>query len=194
MIAAFTDTPADSPIGGRRFRCRGTHSSRGSLARSGHMAVTRNLYKEPPPGQVGGPAKTQVSAWFSAVPGGFRRASWSAHTGDFSVWFSSARRRPPRATALSDWLFSLDLPRQCAGESAGTSQCYKREPRDRGKYPRGSGSPMMRPKSLPDSESHTGKTRRSLCHQSPAESRHTPPRLRIARPRFLGDGVLAQRE
>jgi hypothetical protein len=56
------------------------------------------------------------------------------------------------------------------------------------------GAPMMKPKTLPGSESHTGKTPRSLCHQSQAESRHTPPRLMIARPRFLGDGVLAQRE
>src|SRR3712207_1804731 len=56
-------------------------------------------------------------------------------------------------------------PRQCAGESAGTSQCYKREPRDRGKYPRGAGSPVMRPKTLPGSELQTGKTRRSPSHQ-----------------------------
>jgi len=32
----------------------------------------------------------------------------------------------------------------------------------------GSGSPMMRPKTLPGSESHTGKTPRSLSHHSPA--------------------------
>src|SRR5262249_58284354 len=31
-------------------------------------------------------------------------------------------------------------------------------------------------------------------HRRQAESRHTPPGLRIARPRFLSDGVLAQRE
>ena len=48
---------------------------------------------------------------------------------------------------------------------------------------------MMRPKTLPDSESHTGKTRKSLCHQSQTESRHTPPPPRIPRRRFLGDGV-----
>ena len=58
----------------------------------------------------------------------------------------------------------------------------------------GSGSPMMGPKTLPGSESHTGKTPTSLSHQSQTESRHTLPRLMIARPRFLGDGVLAQRE
>src|SRR5262249_24092954 len=58
----------------------------------------------------------------------------------------------------------------------------------------GSRSPMMRPKTLPDSQAHTGKTRRSLSHHWSAESRHTPPKLRIARPRFLCDGVLAQRE
>src|SRR5262249_7764454 len=43
---------------------------------------------------------------------------------------------PARATALSDWLVCLGLPKPCAGEPAGASQCYKREPRDRGKYPR----------------------------------------------------------
>lgn len=47
---------------------------------------------------------------------------------------------------------------------------------------------------LPDSQSHTGKTRRSLSHHWSAELRRTPPKLNIARPRFLCDGVLAQRE
>ena len=55
-------------------------------------------------------------------------------------------------------------PRQCAGESAGTSQCYKREPRDRAKLPRRSGSPVMRPKTLPGSQLQTGKTRTSPSH------------------------------
>ena len=64
-------------------------------------------------------------------------------------------------------------PRPCAGESAGTSQCYKREPRDRAKLPRRSGSPVMRPKTLPDSESHTGKTRRSLTtNHKPSRDTH----------------------
>src|SRR5262245_15681776 len=46
-----------------------------------------------------------------------------------------------------------------------TSQCYEREPLDPAKYPRGSGSPMMGPKTLPGSGLQTGKTPRSLSHQ-----------------------------
>src|SRR5262245_54397309 len=41
-----------------------------------------------------GSCQNPVSAWFSAIPGGFRRASWSAQRGDFSAWFCSARRHP----------------------------------------------------------------------------------------------------
>src|SRR5262249_24697419 len=52
----------------------------------------------------------------------------------------------------------------------------------------------MRPKTLPDSESHAGKTRWSLTTIRQPESRHTPPRVKIARARFLRDGVLAQRD
>ena len=40
-------------------------------------------------------ATVSVSAWFSAVPGGFRRASWSAHRGGFAPWSSSARTLSP---------------------------------------------------------------------------------------------------
>ena len=39
-----------------------------------------------------------------------------------------------------------------------------------------------------------GEDSKESNHQSQTESRHTPPRLKIARSRFLGDGVLAQRE
>src|SRR5262249_59651865 len=74
------------------------------------------------------------------------------------------------------------------------SHCCKREPRDRGNYPHRSGSPVMRPITLPSSECDSGKAPKSLIHQWSAESKHTPPVLRVARPRFLGDGVLAQRE
>src|SRR5262245_57876108 len=80
-------------------------------------------------------------------------------------------RRPKRegtpivASERGDRGTCAPAPRQCAGESAGTSPCYQREPRDRGKYPRGSGSPVRRPKTLPGSELPTGKTRRSLSHQ-----------------------------
>src|SRR5262245_10685821 len=58
----------------------------------------------------------------------------------------------------------------------------------------GTGSPVLGPKPLPGSGSDTGKTRRSLSHHGSAEPRRTPPALRVARPRFLGDGVLAERE
>ena len=58
---------------------------------------------------------------------------------------------------------------------------------------------MVTEPSVPRSElcplrSFTGKTRRSLSHYWSAESRHTLPKLSIARPRFLSDGVFAQRE
>src|SRR5262245_61777910 len=82
-------------------------------------------------------------------------------------WLASGRRcshgRTPRKRKGEG--SGGQAPRPCAGESAGASQCYKREPRDRGKYPRGSGSPVMRPKTLPGSELQTGKTQRSLSHQ-----------------------------
>ena len=49
-----------------------------------------------------------------------------------------------------------------------------------------SGSPRMRPKTLPGSESSTGKARRSLRHQSKRRAEtHTPPGLRIASPGSL---------
>src|SRR5262245_53461919 len=52
-------------------------------------------------------------------------------------------------------------PRQCAGESAGTNSLLQTgTARCREGVP-GSGSPVRRPTTLPDSESHTGKTPRS---------------------------------
>lgn len=55
-------------------------------------------------------------------------------------------------------------PRQCAGESAGRrSRLQTGTTRSRDGVTR-SGSPVMGPKSLPGSESHTGKTRRRLNH------------------------------
>ena len=84
--------------------------------------------------------------------------------------------------------------RQCAGESAVMKSLLQTGTTRFRQGITGSGSPVMRPKTLPDSESHTGKTSRSLSHQRSAESRHTPPALRITRPRFLGDGVLEERE
>ena len=85
-------------------------------------------------------------------------------------------------------------PRRCAGESAGRrSRLQAGTTRSRDGVT-GSGSPVMGPKTLPDSESDTGKTPGSLTTIRQPESRHTPPRLKIARPRFLRDGVLAQRE
>src|SRR5262245_57663221 len=59
--------------------------------------------------------------------------------------------------------------RQCAGEVAVTnhkSLLQTGTTRSREGVP-GSGSPVMRPKTLPDSESHTGKTPGSLSHHSP---------------------------
>src|SRR5262249_3756819 len=52
--------------------------------------------------------------------------------------------------------------RQCAGEVAVITHCCKREPREPGREPPDRGSPVMRPKTLLGSESHTGKTPRSL--------------------------------
>src|SRR5438309_7559231 len=61
--------------------------------------VARLGRKEPPPSQLGGPGKTPLSAWFSAVPGGFGRASWSAQRCEFSACFCWARRRPCQGPA-----------------------------------------------------------------------------------------------
>ena len=90
----------------------------------------------------------------------------------------------------------VPAPRPCAGEVArinhesrlqtGTTRRGERVP--------GSGSPVMGPRTLPGSESSTGTARKSLSHQSKPEPGHTQPALRIAQPRFLSDGVLAQRE
>src|SRR5262245_20074180 len=74
-----------------------------------------------------------------------------------------------------------------------TTHCCKREPHVAERVT-GPGSPLMRPKTLPNSECDSGKAPRGLNHQRSAESRHAPPALRVARPRFLGDGVLADRE
>src|SRR5438132_9773431 len=55
-------------------------------------------------------------------------------------------------------------PRQCAGESAGKrSRLQTGTTRFRDGVT-GSGSPVMGPKTLPGSESHTGKPRRRLSH------------------------------
>src|SRR5262245_15162942 len=76
----------------------------------------------------------------------------------------SKERGDPYSSERGDRGTGAPAARPCAGESAGTSQCYKREPGERGKYPRGSGSPVMRPKTLPGSELQTGTTRRSRSH------------------------------
>jgi hypothetical protein len=99
------------------------------------------------------------------------RAQLHCHTRTAEVddGFRFCYKEPPPGRLLS----AHHTPRQCAGESAETSQCYKREPRDRGKDPPGSGSPMMRPKTLPDSKSHTGKTPRSLTtNHNPSRDTH----------------------
>ena len=58
----------------------------------------------------------------TSLQGTSRQPVFPAQRGDLSAWYSSARRRPPaRATALSDWLVCLGLPRPCAGEAAGTN-------------------------------------------------------------------------
>src|SRR6516225_3943127 len=102
-----------------------------------------------------------------------------------SGWLASGRKcrhkRPPQNPGEE---IDGHAARQYAGEVAvtnhksllqtGTTRCREGVT--------GSRSPMMRPKTLPDSQSHTGKTRRSLNHHWRAESRHTPPKLRIARP------------
>ena len=54
--------------------------------------------------------------------------------------------------------------RQCAGESAGKRSRLQTGTTRSREGVTGSGSPVMRPKTLPGSESHTGKTRRSLSH------------------------------
>ena len=135
---------------------------------------------------------TQIFPWFSG-------ANWTDLS---SAWIRQAQRTeviflpgsPRRAPSLLPKRETRELaglltarscrqawtgpcqracPRQCAGESAGTSQCYKREPRDRAKLPRRSGSPVMRPKTLPNSKSHTGKTRRSLTtNHKPSRDTH----------------------
>jgi hypothetical protein len=58
--------------------------------------------------------------------------------------------------------------RQCAGESAVIKSLLQTGTTRFGEGITGSGSPVMRPKTLPDSESHTGKTPRSLSHHSSA--------------------------
>src|SRR5205809_7719955 len=54
--------------------------------------------------------------------------------------------------------------KQCAGESARTKSVLQTGTTRSWDGVSGSGSPVMRPKALPNSESHTGKTRRSLSH------------------------------
>jgi hypothetical protein len=85
-------------------------------------------------------------------------------------------------------------PRRCAGESAGTRARLQTGTTRCRDGVTGSGSPLMGPKTLPGSESPTGKTQWSLSHHGSTESRHTPSRLKMTQPRFLGDGVLAERE
>src|SRR5262249_37552029 len=56
------------------------------------------------------------------------------------------------------------IPRQCAGESAGIRSRLQTGTTRARDGVTGSGSPVMGPKTLPGSESDTGKTRRSLNH------------------------------
>jgi len=118
---------------------------------------------------------TDVSSWRSVRRGGCkepdRQSSGLVYPGDLGPWFPRrARFAPPTATPAPhdslpvafDWIWLAH-------------RSFFRE------VVTGSGSPVMRPKTLPDSQSHTGKTRKSLSHHWSAEPRDTPPKLRIAR-------------
>jgi hypothetical protein len=103
------------------------------------------------PSQLGGPGKTALSAWFSAVPGGFRRASWSAQRGDFSAWYPSARRRPCRGHCpVRLAVLRRSTKAVCGGAGCDLSQVNVAN----GNHAiagsiRGSGSPVMGPKRSP---------------------------------------------
>src|SRR6516162_10320489 len=87
-------------------------------------------------------------------------------------WLASARRcrhgKPPEKGRGEG--IGVHAPRPCAGEVAVIShQSLLQTGTTRSREGvTGSGSPVMRPKTLPDSESHTGKAPRSLNHHSPA--------------------------
>src|SRR5262245_54482565 len=86
--------------------------------------------------------------------------------------------------------------RRGAGEAAVTSQQITVESGNHASRENvtGSGSPVMRPKTLPNSGCDSGKASREP--NPPVQRRvktHTATR-RIARPRFLGDGVSGVRE
>src|SRR5262249_22894160 len=91
---------------------------------------------------------------------GRRRGGWSA----------SGRRcrhgRTPREREGGG--IGGPAPRPCAGEAAGKDSLLQRGTTRRREGVPGAGSPVRRPKTLPDSESHTGKTPRRLSHHSPA--------------------------
>src|SRR5262249_43303416 len=92
--------------------------------------------------------------------------SWLAAGGRGGGWLVSGRRfghgrTPPKRRREGS---GGHAPRQCAGGAAGRrSRVQTGTTRSRDGIT-GSGSPVMGPKALPGSESHTGKTRRSLNH------------------------------
>src|SRR5262249_55626434 len=130
-------------------------------------------YKEPPARQF-----TQRSEVI-CLPGPPRRAG-----------------APARATTLSDWMVCLGLPRPCAGEAVVTNhkQVLQAGPTRSQEVSARIGVTSDEAENAPRLKVTYGKDSKESNHQSQTESRHTPPRLKIARSRFLGDGVLAQRE
>src|ERR1700730_14746560 len=92
--------------------------------------------------------------------------SWLAAGRRGGGWFASGRRCSHGTTPQQRRSEGIGgrTPRQCAGESAGRrSRLQTGTTRSRDGV-LGAGSPVMGPKTLPGSESHTGKTRRSLYH------------------------------
>src|SRR5947209_4552427 len=81
-------------------------------------------------------------------------------------WFASGRRcshgRTPRTRRTEG--IGGHAARQCAGEAAVIKVTVANGNHATREGVSGSGSPVMRPKTLPGSESHTGKTPRSLGH------------------------------
>ena len=130
------------------------------------------------------------------LQGTSRQAVCLAHRGDLSAWSPLARRHTCQVHCPVS-LAVVDCSTMAVCGGGGSDDSPITVANGNHAIPEGvsgSGSPMMRPKTLPGSESHAGKTPKSLCHQSQTESRHTPPRPKIARPRFLGDGIVAPRE